>query len=302
MSNDISVITIAELLSLNWPGTIECTDHIDQAPKEVYSIGGIYIPDHYLTCYIPKKMHSLCNYKKVIVEIHIIWLYTDSTFHYSGLVADKKDGNLYFASIYPDDADSKGFCSFEKVTADDILVYASNHNAYLRNVAELSIHQPEKLLEYQIYAPFSDRFYYMEMDHGDKVVMCSVGLHSNKLLAVGWLGKLINKDCYIAYAECTPEVYDQIQAQYPSLYDRGQLIEKNKSLFSHFQVSFEKRKHYSDLVDILLQFQKEPFGAGNVACFHASPRGTTMVEYNGPAYSWMEAFIRKYRENYRNMA
>ena len=297
MSHNEPFVAIEKLLSLNWDKSFVACDTLEKAEKTVYGIGNTYIPDHTLICDIPPKLIKGFGHEKVKVQIHIIWLITNTAYSYSGLVVDKSDYKLYFADVYTGDDYTSGSCRFQKASADEILENANKYNLYLNNVVDISLSKKEKLLDYQIYSNFSDRFYYMEVPCENKVVMCGVGLHTNKLLAVGWLGKLINKDFFVCYAECTFDIYEQLKKQNPSLYDRGQLMEKNKHLFSYFNVIFDKRRKYSEMAKIVLAFQKEPFSTRSVSCFYASPNGTIMQEYNGPAYRWMEEFLVKCREN-----
>ena len=297
MNNEVPLVSIEKLLSLNWDKPFGASDIIEKTEKAVCGIGNTYIPDHTLICDIPKKFSDEFGNKKVKVQIHIIWLKTNAAYSYSGLIVDKSDYKLYFADIYTGDADTSGSCSFQTASTDEILQNANKYNLYLNNVVDISLSQKEKLLDYQIYSNLSDRFYYMEVFYENKVVMCGVGLHTNKLLAVGWLGKLINKDFFVSYAECTLDVYEQLKKQNPSLYDRGQSMDKNQHFFSCFNVIFDKRKKYSDMANFVLSFQKEPLSTRNVSCFYASPNGTVMKEYNGPAYRWMEDFLEKCKEN-----
>ena len=131
----------------------------------------------------------------------------------------------------------------------------------------------------------------MEIPFEDRVVMCGAGLHSNALLDVGWVGKAVNKDFFVSYAECTLEVYEQLKVQTPCLYSRGQQMEKNRPLFSYMKVVFDKRKKYPQLVKLLLNFQKDPLSTRTVSFFGASAYGTKMQQYHGPALRWMEEFV-----------
>lgn len=298
MSKNIPVITIEELLSIGWEN--EADNSIDVPEKTVYGLGNAYIPDHTLLCNIPKKIRRTYGYDQVKVKMHILWLASDTAYQFSGLVVDKIDCQIYFVLVRPD-SDTWGFCSFEKATVEDIVEMAEKHNLYLTNVAALALQNREALLDYQIYSPFTDRFYYMEMAMGDKMVLCAAGLNSNKLLAVGWLGKLINKDLFVSYAECTRETYEALKKENSSLLDRARMIDKNKERYSFFRVILEKRKKYPELVNILLEPKKEPLGTGKIKCFWASSKGTAMKDYIGPAYHWMEEFLAQCSQTLRNV-
>lgn len=291
MGNGIPVFTIEKLLSLNWKGRIGCSDRIDKVEKVAYGIGNICIPDHTLTCYLPREIRRQYGSDRVQVPIHIVWLKSDSSRGYSGLVADKSDCKLYFADIDVGDEDSGASCVFEAASTEGITELANQYNVYLKNVAELALTDKEQLLHYQIYSCFSKYFYYVEIPFEDRVMMCGAGLNDNRFWMVGWLGKLINKDLFISYAECTLEAYEQLKREHPSLFDRGRLMEKNKHLFSFCRTVSEKKKKYPALVEILVSRKKEPLSTRNVACFAALPKGTVMQEYNGPALPWMEDLL-----------
>lgn len=160
-----------------------------------------------------------------------------------------------------------------------------------------SVYTIEALLDYQLYSIFSERFYYIEIPFEDRVVMCGVGLHTNKLWAVGWLGKLINKNFFVSLAECSFEAYETLKRQSPCLFDRGQQMEKNRHLFSYFHVMFDKQCKHKQFVELLTQRQKEPLSTRPAFVFYASPFGTAMTEYNDPAYRWMEDFLIQIRRS-----
>lgn len=291
MTNMIPVIAIKELLLLEWDRTFACTDVLEMAETPVYGIGNAYVPDHALTCTIPWQVRQNYPHSQVKVQVHVLWLESNDAFGYGGLVVDKTDYNLYWIKRITHGRHSYLYCAFEEATLRQIAEKALEHNVYLNNVIDLAMHHRERLLDYQVYSNLSDRFYYMEIPFEDKVVMCGAGLHSNALLDVGWLGKVVNKDFFISYAECSPEAYEQLKAQTPSLYDRGQQMEKNRPLFSYMKVVFEKRRNYPQLAKLLLDFQKDPISTRMVSFFGASAYGTKMQQYYGPAYRWMEEFV-----------
>ena len=299
MSNVIPVVAIKELLSLDWDRSFACTDVLEMSETPVYGIGNAYVPDHALTCSIPWQVKKAYPHSQVKVQVHILWLESNDPFGYSGLVVDKTDCNLYWMKRITQGVHHNLFCAFGEATLEQIVEKAVEYNPFLNNVINLARNHPEALLEYQVYSNMSDRFYYMEIPFEDKVVMCGAGLHSNALLAVGWLGKAVNKDFFVSYAECTPEAYEQLKTQTPSLYARGQQMEKNRPLFSHMAVIFEKRKKYPQLVKLLLDFQQEPLSTRTVSFFGASAYGTKMQQYHGPAFRWMEEFVIQCRKALR---
>ena len=284
---------IAALLELNGGKNYTCIDDTVKKPEneKVYGIGNAYLMDHILTCNIPQELRSRTGYEKVRVEVHIVLARSVTQYHYSGIVADKADCKLYFADVYTGDSDSDGECCFAPATEADLQNWAEKQNPYLRNVIALSKTAPKALLDYQLYSIFSERYYYMELPFEDRVVLCGVGLHTNKFWAVGWLGKLINKNFFVSYAECSYEAYASYKAQCPCLFDRGQLMERYRHLFSYFHVMFDKQRKHKDFTELLTQRKKEPLSTRPISIFYAAPFGTVMSEYNGPAYRWMEDFI-----------
>lgn len=293
MAKEIPVTTIAYLLSLNGGSYFDCDDHI--AEKDMYGIGNACIPDHELLCDIPKALQSKCGHKKLKVRFRVLWLGTNGARRYKGLVVDKEDLQIYFADIDIGDSDSSGFCVFIEAKESDILRLARRHNPVLQELVEIANTDRKRLLDFQVYSIFSDRFCYMEVPMGDRVVLCGAGLHSNKLLAVGWLGKLINKDLFVSYAECSPEVYAQIKQETPSLYQRGQTMEKYTKQFSYHHTFFEKRKKYARLAELMLLCEPDPPGRWQAEAFFASPNGTEIELHSGAVLHWMEEFIMECR-------
>ncbi len=291
MSNMIPVVAIKELLLLDWDRYFACTDVLEMSEAPVYGIGNAYVPDHALTCDIPRQARQTYPHSQVKVRVHILWLESNDAFGYSGLVIDKTDHNLYWMKRITRGVHHYLYCAFGEATRGQIAEKALEHNLYLSNVINLAMNHREQLLDYQVYSNLSDRFYYMEIPFEDRVVMCGVGLHSNALLDVGWLGKAANKDFFVSYAECTLEVYERLKVQTPSLYSRGQQMEKNRPLFSYMKVVFEKRRKYPQLVKLLLDFQTDPLSTRTVSFFGASAYGTKMQQYRGPAFRWMEEFV-----------
>ena len=292
-----SVYTIEALLALNYEKNFSCEDVAVKRPEneKVYGIGNAYLMDHVLTCRIPKELRHRTGCDKVELNIHIVLPRTSTAYRYSGIVVDKADCKLYFADVYTGDSDSDGECSFAPATEADLQAWTEKTNCYLKNVIELSKTNPRALLDYQLYSIFSERFYYIEIPFEDRVVMCGVGLHTNKFWAVGWLGKLINKNFFVSLAECSFEAYETLKRQSPCLFDRGQQMEKNRHLFSYFHVMVDKQRKHKQFVELLTQRQKEPLSTRPASVFYASPFGTAMTEYNGPAYRWMEDFLIQIR-------
>lgn len=296
MSKMIPVVAIKELLFLNPGYEFFCTDELEMSETPVYGIGNAYVPDHALTCGIPWQARKTYPHSQVKVQVHILWLETNDPFGYSGLVIDKTDHNLYWIKRVSRGIHHYRYCAFEEASFGQIEKKAVEHNLYLNNVINLAVNHREQLLDYQVYSNLSDRFYYMEIPFEDRVVMCGAGLHSNALLEVGWVGKLANKDFFVSYAECTPQAYEQLKAQTPSLYSRGQQMEKNRPLFSYMKVVFEKRNKYPQLVKLLLDFKQEPLSTRTVSFFGASAYGTNMQQYYGQAFRWMEEFVIQCRK------
>ncbi len=58
---------------------------------------------------------------------------------------------------------------------------------------------------------------------------------------------------------------------------------------------FDKQRKHKDFVELLTRREKEPLSTRPVSIFYASPFGTVMTEYNGPAYRRMEDFLIQIR-------
>lgn len=299
MSNSVPTVGIWELLSLGWDGYFICKDALQTSEKPVFCIGNTYVPDHILTCEIPRQCGRTYPHKRVEVRVHVLWLETNGVYGYSGLVADKTDCNLYWMKLEIQGTHGMHMCAFQRATLEQIGEKASEHNVFLKNVIGLARDRGEALLDYQVYSGLSDRFYYVEIPYGDRVVTFGAGLHDQSLLSVGLIGKAMNRDFFVSYAECTPEVYEWLKVRTPSLYERAQQMEKNRPHFSYMNVFFEKRRKYSQLADILLGFREEPMSPREVAFLGASAYGTKMIQYYGPAFCWMESFVAQYRRLFR---
>lgn len=291
-------VTIETLLSIKPDGIFSCSNSISREKKNVVSIADSLIPDHIITCDIPQNLRRPGMEKQVQVQIHILWLNSDSASRYTAFVADKQDCKIYFADVQPDTGDSDGLCRFVPLNDTELANHAKSHNVYLENLIHLSKTDKQKLLEYQIYSPFTDRYWYVEIPCSDRVIMYGVGINDNRFLYVGWLGKLINKDFYVAYAECTPMAYQKIKAECPSLYDRAQQMERFRPLLTYYQVIHEKRKKHAALAKIVTTATEQPLSRHQVIAFCASPKGRIMKEYRGQGYSWMIEFFNAYKRQF----
>lgn len=296
MAKNTPVIAIQELMPFAESCLLPCEDVLETAEKPVYGIGNAYVPDHAITCIIPLNLRKTCPYKEAKVNVHVLWLESNSISGYSGLVLDKADRKLYWITVTVRVSHNTRRCAFREATLQQIAEKAVEHNPFLNHVIDFAMHDRERLLDYQVYSNLSDRFYYVELPFEDKVVMFGAGLHNNDLLNVGLVGKALYKDFFVSYAECTLEVYEQLKAQSPSIYERAQQMEKNRPLFSYSKVFFEKRRTYAQLSKLLLDFQKEPMSTRPVAFLGASAYGTKMQPYYGPAYRWMEEFVAQYQK------
>lgn len=285
--------TIQELMAVDLYNQLECADI--QVPADMSASDGLghtWLVEHEIVIDIPKQLRQQLGAEKIAVDVHIIWLNKNGRTVYSGLVADKADCQLYYMTVDLGVSDSSDCCTFKTITLQTVSELAEQYNPYLQEVVELAKTQPQKLLEYQIFSAFTHRFDYMEMAIGDKVILCGVGVHSNAFLAVGWLGKLINKDFLVAYAECTPQAYQEYKQQEPCLLNRARLLETNQWRFSRYQRVFEKRKKYRELADLFLRENEGPDSSLQVSMFSAPPGGIQMKEYNGPASDRVEAFLK----------
>lgn len=287
---------IEKLLTLKSVSPIKCYDEKEESDKPVYGIGNTYIPDHKLICIIPRKLRSEFGYGDVTIKIHIIWLKADTASGFEGLVVDKFDNKVYYAKITVDEY-SSGHCKFLAFSDESISVLAKAYNPFINTILKLSSTDPKKLLDFQIYSPFRDRFIYIELALDDRIALCGIGLHSNALLQVGWLGKLINKDLWISYAECGFKEYEQIKSQ-NNIYERARLMEKHKSLFINYNTLFENRRRYDDLLDVIEKSITEPLSQRNAAVFIASQNATTIKPYAGPASPWMEMAITQCQKDF----
>lgn len=300
MADKTPVVRAAELVALNTGRYFHCWDKVEPAEKTVYGIGNAYVPDHVLTCNIPRNCRNGYPHGQVKVRVHVIWLQENDLFDYFALVADKADCNLYWLKVETYNV-THGYrrCCFRVATLQEIMEKAVEHNAYLNNVIAIARKDRERLLDYQVYSNLSGRFCYMEIPYGNRVVMCGAGLHRLTTLEVGLVGKASIKDFFVSYAECTGAVYEKLKAEMPSLYDRASNMEKNRPMFFNMNVFCEKRSRYPELSELLAEFRGEPAGRRTVDCFTAGPYGTSMQHYSGDSLWWMEEFIERYRKRFR---
>lgn len=293
-------VTIETLLSIKTDGRFDCKDSVEREPKATDAIGGVYVPDHRVICEIPENLLRPGLEREVRVQIHIIWLKTDTAYKYAGLVADKLDCKIYYAEVTPDDADSIGSCRFTPADEQGIQNIAKKHNPYLQDIINLSHEDKRQLLDYQVYSHFSERFCYVEMPKKDRVVLYGVGLHDNRFWSVGWLGKLIIKDLVVIYAESSLEAYEQFKREVPSLYDRCRKLERYQHILNCFHVICEKRKKHPEFAQILTTCTEQPMGEQQISCIFAQSKGTYMKEYNGPAPHWIESFAAECQRQFSN--
>lgn len=300
MAQSNPIGTIGQLISYVGNTYIPCNDELVMAEDTVYGIGNSYVPDHTYTCTIPLTLRKTCPYNDAKVDAHILWLESNGPFGYSGYLIDKADLNLYWfhVDVYRPSHNSRRV-AFQAASLEQIMEKALEHNPFLNNVINLARNDRIKLLDYQIYSGLSDRFYYAEVPFPDKVVMFGTGLNSNTLLNVGLMGKAMNKDFFVSYAECSPEVYEQLKARTPSLYERAQQMEKNKPLFSFMHVFIDKRRNHSRLVELLLGFRQDPTSTRTMVFLGASAYGTKMIRYQGPAFHWVEDFILEFQRSFQ---
>ena len=282
--------SIELLLSLNWDKPFDCIDIKEKCTDKALAIANAPLPEHELICHIPREYKSQLRLDSVRVKIHIIWLETNTSSRFLGLVMDKADLKLYFVSFCMNGEDSDT-CEFLPADEELVLKLADIHNPYLRRVWDMYGSDPASLLDFQLYTPFTDRFFYIELPFEDRVSMCAAGLNDNRFWAVGWLGKLINKDFYVSYAECTHEAYEHLKRQYPTLYERAFYMKRNRNYFLYFNEISDKRKNHTHLADILLKLQKDPKSTREGSVFRSSVWGTKMWEYNGPALRFTEDFL-----------
>lgn len=291
--NKMQNVTIATLLSVKPDGIFTASDWIVKGENKADALGDAFIPDHRLVCTIPDKLLRPGLENTMQVQIHILWIYHDSASRYVGLVADKLDYKIYLVDVYPH-SDSDDNCGFTPISDQEILDIANKNNPYLQKLVELS--GKPQLLEYQVYSPFSDRFYYVETAHEGQIVMYGVGLNDTRFWYVGWLGKLITKDLYVAYAECSPEAYRQFRQEVPSPYDRARKLAKYQHLFHCYHVIYGKRKKYPELMKLITTRVEEPVGENRISYFMAHPKGTKMEQFSVPAPYWMTAFVEACRK------
>jgi hypothetical protein len=290
-------VTIKTLLSIKENGIFSCRDIILKEDKTLPAIGNARIPDHLLICTIPKELQRPGLEREVEVKIHLLWVESDSSYHFTALVADTQDCEIYFVDVRPNDDDDN--CRFIPMSEADILQFANKHNLYLKDVITLYKTDKRKLLDYQIYSPFTKRFCYIEIPCADRMIMYGVGLNDTRFWYVGWLGKLIIKDFYLIYGECTHEAYRRMVAECPSMHERCRQMERNRHLFTHFNVIHEKQKKHPKLVEIA-NGTKEPLSRFQASAFALAPKGISAQEYHGPAYHWMEAFFKEYKRQFYN--
>ena len=291
-------VAIKTLLSIKPDGIFTCNNTILKEDKTVPAIANARIPDQLLVCTIPKELRRPGLEKAAQVKIHLLWLNSDSAYRFTALAADTQDCEIYFVDVSPGDCDSDGNCRFIPMTEADISKIANDKNLYLKNLITLYKTDKRKLLDYQIYSPFTQKFFYIEIPCADRVIMYGVGLNDTRFWYVGWLGKLITKDLYVMYGECTHEAYRRMAAECPSLYDRCQHMERNRHLFTHFNIILEKRKKHPALTEIAVKGGKEPLSRYQTSAFAMTPKGTAAQEYHGPAYQWMETFFREYKRQF----
>lgn len=300
MKNPIADTSVAYLLSLETGGAFNCSNSHSPAPLPFAGIAGTAMPDHDLCVTIPRKLVATVGCKELIVHTHLLWVYEDTPAQFRGLVVDKADLTVYHATVKPAQDDGCGFCLFQTVTIQEIRDLAKKINPFLTTIADLAERRSQELLDFQLYSPFSDHFCYMEVRFEDRMILCGVGLNKNNLMAVGWLGKLILKDLYISYAECSFSAYAQLKAKLPSLYERCRKAEENKAFFSLYQTTQEKRKHLPKLLELLTTKPAEPFSLRQAEFFCASPSAKVVETYSGPAHRWMEDFLLEYIKTIRN--
>ena len=291
---DRRTVSMKELLSYFPEGDIPCSDSINHDAEVPRGIANGFVPHHTVICNLNEALRKRTNCWQMRVEIHILWLKEDSSIKYAGLVMDMADNELYFAEIYPG-GEEDGYSNFCPATVEQIREHARQYNDYLHDIADLYLKDKRQLSAHQLYVPFTQLYYYVEMPCDDRVVLCGVGLNDNRFWAVGWLGKLINKDLYIAYAECSPAVYEQLKRQNPSLFRRAQLLEHNRHLFSCYHVIHEKGKKRPAVRQIISSRTAEPKNPRRVLAFGAGTKGISIRGYDGNIYAWMEQLVNQCR-------
>lgn len=228
------------------------------------------------------------------LQLHFICFYRYSLYFVSGIAIDKVDGKLYEINSFTGDADSSATFSFSEVSFNQVLKFAEQKNKPLYEALKLSGGDTKKLLDFTVYTAFSDKYYYIEMFRENDVVLCSIGLHSNKMRDAGWLGKLVNKDFEITYAECSYNAYQQLKDQYPMLYNRSKAFKNNKNLFHYYNEAIDNRNRNKDLTELIEK--NTNLGRYNVSFYSTTSPGFKIHEENCIGPRWMEEFCAKCKE------